>query len=45
MKKNYLWIAVPVIILLGFFILKGPSGFKKSGSLTIIYPRNQTVFP
>ncbi len=45
MKKPYLWIAVPVIIIIGFFILKGLFGFKESKSLTIIYPFNLTVFP
>ena len=45
MKKTYLWIAVPVIIIIGFFILKGLFGIKKSKSLSIIYPFNLTVFP
>ncbi len=45
MKKNYLLIAVPVIIILGFLIFKGLSGRSEKENLTVIYPFNGTVFP
>ncbi len=45
MKKKFLWIAIPAVLLLGFFIFNGLLGNKESKSLTIICPLNQTVFP
>ena len=45
MKRTYLWIAVSVIFLLGFFIFKGLLSINKANSMTIIYPSNLTVFP
>lgn len=46
MKKAYLLIAVPVVLLLGFFVFNGGlPGFEKKESLSILYPFNMTVFP